>query len=192
MEQLQDRPHRAPDEDIAESTGPNAPRAVPDSADTQHPYTTEQRRLHWIVAALVFAQLALGVIVGVLPRQPVNAALLHDLLLVHLLNGTLIFFLVLRRQGIRRLRGVPAPPAGTPLDAAVLARANHVTFYVLLLILPLLGWITYAAHGRTRALLGATHGALAFALTVSIALHLAGVAYHKYWRHDGLLRRMLD
>jgi cytochrome b561 len=76
------------------------------------------------------------------------------------------------------------------LDAAVLARSNHLGFYVLLLALPLLGWLAYLSGGPAAAMWGAIHGALAQVLVLSIFLHLAGVIFHQYIRRDGLLRRM--
>jgi cytochrome b561 len=98
---------------------------------------------------------------------------------------------MLWRLGLRRKLGAPAPPTGTPVDASALAHANHIGFYAILLVLPVLGWLTYVSHGHARALWASMHQGTAFLLVLAIAAHLAGVAYHTFVRRDGLLRRMV-
>jgi len=73
------------------------------------------------------------------------------------------------------------------VDAAVLARVNHLGYYVLLLALPVIGWCAYLFGGG----FGALHIAGVGVLLLAIIAHLAGVTYHRWFRHDGLLQRML-
>lgn len=149
-----------------------------------------QRRLHWIVAALVGFQLALGLFIGTMDRQPQNDASLRNILIVHLITGTVIFGLMCKRLSLRRQLGAPPSPEGTPVDASILARSNHLGFYVLLLALPVLGWLAYLSPKPTAAAWGAIHGGLALVLVLAICAHLCGVIYHQYIRRDELLRRM--
>ena len=145
-------------------------------------YAPRQRRLHWIVAGLVVLQLVLGAIIGT--TQPAD----HRLVLwAHAAVGSTIFVLMLFRWQLRQRIGAPEPPAGTPVDAAVLARVNHLGYYVLLLAMPVVGWCAYL-FGRG---FDAMHVAGAGILVLAIAAHLCGVAYHRWFRHDGLLNRML-
>jgi cytochrome b561 len=172
-------------------------------------YEPEQRRLHWIVAALVLLQLTVGISIGGTAPVPENQATLTRLFAVHGGTGVLIFGLMLVRWQMRSRLGAPPPPKGTPEDLALLARINHLGFYVLLLVLPVLGWFALGAAGfplslfgivslpspiaadpGTASMLGRMHGALALLLAAAIGAHLAGVAYHTYVRRDGLLRRM--
>jgi cytochrome b561 len=153
-------------------------------------YSLLQRRLHWIVVALVTFQLVLGVSIGTMDRQAQNDASLRNLLIVHLITGTTIFGLMWKRLSLRRQLGAPPSPQGTPLDAAMLARTNHIGFYVLLLVLPVLGWLAYLSSGAAAVRWGAIHGALALTLVLAICAHLGGVIYHTYIRRDGLLQRM--
>jgi cytochrome b561 len=153
-------------------------------------YTPRQQRLHWIVAALVLLQLAIGITLGFMPRQPDNQPFLDKMMILHLVIGTVIFVVMVVRWRLRRALGAPGSPPGTPYDASLLARLNHYGFYVLLLTLPVVGWLAFGAGGRAASILGGLHGALAFTLILAICGHLAGVAYHTYIRRDGLLERM--
>ncbi|MBS0640374.1 MAG: cytochrome b/b6 domain-containing protein [Acetobacteraceae bacterium] len=145
-------------------------------------YTGKQRRLHWIVAGLVVVQLALGSVIA--SSQPGDH---KGTLLLHAGIGTAIFLLMLSRWQLRKRVGAPPPPSGTPVDAAALARANHLGYYALLLAMPVIGWCAYLFGGG----FGAVHAAGAGILLLAIAAHLAGVAYHSWIRQDGLLHRML-
>jgi cytochrome b561 len=153
-------------------------------------YTKTQRRLHWIVAALVVLQLIGGLTIGVLHYALGKDPLIGKLLIGHLANGTLIFGLMCARLMLRRRLGAPALPAGTSYDVALLSRLNHYGFYALLLIMPILGWTAYLSSGSLHSLAGGIHASLALVLALAIGAHLAGVVYHTYIRKDGLLRRM--
>ena len=154
-------------------------------------YTASQRYMHWTVAVLVLLQLILGCCIGVLAADPQNRSLLHALLPVHLVMGTVIFALMVIRWQMRRRLGAPKPPVGTPPDAAILANISHHGFYVLLLIMPIIGWLAFGSTGAAASLFRGIHGGLALTLAGVICAHLAGVAYHTLIRRDDLVRRML-
>jgi cytochrome b561 len=154
-------------------------------------YTASQRRMHWVVAALVLLQLVVGCYIGMLHSNRENASVLHALLPVHLIVGTIIFGLMVKRWQMRRRLGAPPPPVGTPPDAVILANISHRGFYVLLLAMPIIGWLAYGTDGRAASLFGGIHGGLAVTLAGGVCAHLAGVAYHTLIRRDDLLRRML-
>jgi len=153
-------------------------------------YAPRQQRLHWIVAALVLVQLAIGITLGFMPRRPDNQPFLDKMMVLHLVAGSVIFVVMVARWRLRRALGAPGSPPGTPYDASLLARLNHYGFYVLLLTMPVVGWLAFGASGRAASMLGGLHGAMAFTLILAIGGHLAGVAYHTYLRRDGLLERM--
>ena len=98
-------------------------------------YASRQRRLHWIVAGLVVLQLLLGIIIGT--TRPVDHRLV---ILIHAAVGSTIFVLMVSRWRLRQRVGAPSPPSGTPQDAAILARINHLGYYGLLLSIPIIGW----------------------------------------------------
>ncbi len=174
---------------MAASGGDNALN-LPHSENSSGGYSQLQRRLHWIVAALVVVQLLVGLWIGTTPRQPQNLAFIRNLLILHLATGTVIFGLMFKRWSLRRKLGAPPPSPGTPFDAAMLARLNHYGFYLLLLVMPVIGWLAYLSDRPGAHMWGSLHGALALTLLVAICAHLAGVIYHTAIRHDGVLRRM--
>jgi cytochrome b561 len=196
-------PGRTGASDLAEDSGTDR------FEDPIEGYVPAQRRLHWIVAALVLLQLSVGVWIGGTSREPANAELLGRLFAIHGGTGVLIFVLMIIRLQLRRQLGAPPAPPGTPEDVARLARLNHQAFYVLLLTLPVLGWFALGAAGfglslfgivtlpspiaenhATALVLGRIHGGLALVLAAAILAHLAGVVYHTFIRRDGLLKRM--
>ena len=65
------------------------------------------------MAVLVLLQLILGCCIGVLAADPQNRSLLHALLPVHLVMGTEIFALMVKRWQMRRRLGAPRPPVRT-------------------------------------------------------------------------------
>jgi cytochrome b561 len=201
-------PGRSADIEDIEAIEATAPEEVRYEGPVEG-YVPAQRRLHWIVAGLVVLQLLIGIWIGGTLAEPDNQALLTRLFAVHGGTGALIFVLMLVRLQYRRSLGAPPPPPGTPEDVALLARVNHLGFYVLLLILPVIGWLSLSAAGfslslfgivslpsplatdqETALVLGRIHGGLALVLFAGIIAHLGGVYYHTYIRRDGLLRRM--
>jgi cytochrome b561 len=153
-------------------------------------YTLAQIRFHWVVVLLVTLQLLVGIRIGTMPDGPDSQAFLGPVLVIHAIIGTIIFGVMVARLKLRRRVGAPSPPAGTPDDAALLARINHYGFYVLLLLMPVLGWLAYAFDSPDAAFFGSIHGALAVVLVLAICAHIAGVIYHSDIRRDGLAGRM--
>ena len=156
------------------------------------------------MAALVIGQLALGLrIVTMTPG--LSGLWLYGL---HKSLGTLVLVLIVLRLQWHVVSPVP-PPLGPPGLARLVARGAHRLFYVLLIALPLTGWAGSSATGLDIVIAGrwtlppivaaseaaeafwfGLHGALAWALTALIALHVAGAGLRAR-AGDGTLRRML-
>ena len=125
--------------------------------------------------------------------------------------GMLILALTLARLAWR-LGHKPPPLANTlkPWEKA-LARTTHTIFYVLLIGLPLGGWIASSLMGKPidffglftipslptgnndglgKAIFGA-HATGANFLLLLVALHVAGALKHTFFDRDGNLWRML-
>jgi cytochrome b561 len=95
--------------------------------------------LHWLIAAMVVVQLCLGWYMNeVLPDHSPAQAQIET---IHISWGITILLLVLIRIGVRLTHPAPPLPAAMPLWERILARATHVLFYLLLLAVPLSGWI---------------------------------------------------
>ena len=117
---------------------------------------------------------------------------------------------VLVRISWRLRHSAPGAIATEPRWLRLGARMTHGTLYVLLLIVPLLGWAAASARGWQVSLLprlilpallprgsksgflaGDVHAFLAYALLAIVALHIAAALYHRIILHDQVLARML-
>lgn len=155
-------------------------------------YPRSIRILHWAVVALVVVQLVSadwmeeffrraedGLPLGTLPDTAGSV--------LHALSGATILTLMIIRFFIRQKAGVPPPPKDLPRALQLLARANHLTFYAVLVLLPLSG----VASLLIARDFGDVHEALKNVLYVLVALHLSGVAFHTFILRDGVVWRML-
>ena len=95
--------------------------------------------LHWLIALAIVVQVCLGWYMNeVLPDHSPAQAQIQTL---HISLGITILLLVLVRIGVRLTHPFLPLPAAMPLWERALARATHVIFYLLLLALPLTGWL---------------------------------------------------
>ena len=160
--------------------------------------------LHWTLAPLILATLAIGAF-G-LAGTPSSTPGKLDILELHMAGGMLILALMGVRLIVRLRTAKPeAATTGQPrLDR--LAPLIHLGFYLMVLLMVLTGYVTGILAGlpaivfaRSGAPLPASfspyptfvaHAWLAGLLAALIALHLAGALYHQLVLKDRLLRRM--
>jgi cytochrome b561 len=158
--------------------------------------------LHWILAVLIIAALALGALVMV--KIPNTDPMKFEALRSHMIGGTLILVLMLVRLVVRIRTEHPAlPSAGHPLLDR-LAWASHRLLYVAALGQAISGLFMALQTGLPAILFGGgtlpadfwvypirtVHYLFSRMLMVLIALHIAGALYHTLLLKDGLLRRM--
>ena len=162
--------------------------------------------LHWLIVALIAIQATLGLRGRLLPLGVDKLALLAR----HKSIGITILALAALRLLWRWLNPTPPLPSNLTPQERFLARCTHAALYVLLFAMPLTGWIMSSARGfpvswfslyqlpdlvpKSRELYDAmvtAHAALAVALALTVALHIAGALKHHYVLKDGTLRRML-
>ena len=162
------------------------------------------RLLHWTMAGLVLTLLALGFAMtqGTLDGA-FDLATSFTLYQWHKWIGLLVLALWLPRLVARGATQAPAALAGWQGRAA---RAAHGGLYVLMLAMPVTGWLATSASplhlpllvplpelgpdARAYALLSTAHEILAFALIGLVALHVEGAARHALVNRDDTLRRM--
>ncbi len=175
----------------------------PSSPSTK--YTGMAITLHWILALALLGSFAMGTYMSDLPFSPQRLKLYNW----HKWAGITILTL----SALRLLwRLTHRPPADVPMPAwqQRVAHLTHQAFYVLFFAVPLVGWAYSSAAGfpivwfgvlplpdfvpKDKALaemIKPWHGALAWALIVLVALHVAGALKHQLIDRDGLLSRML-
>lgn len=163
--------------------------------------------LHWTVAGLILlVQIPAG-----LAMLRVGQGLLQDTLFtLHKNMGLIILLLVFFRLGWRLANPVPRLPEDLPALQARLARLTHGLLYVLLILLPVSGFL-YTAFGgfpvpflllvdlgpllpkneTLAAIWKVVHLGSIAALALVLALHVLGALQHALIRRDGILQRML-
>ncbi|HEX5277226.1 MAG TPA: YceI family protein, partial [Fluviicoccus sp.] len=104
---------------------------------THNRYTPVAIILHWVIAAAILFQLALGWRMGDLPKGPGAFALFQ----LHKSIGFLILFLVAARVAWRLTHRPPPLPAAMASWEKVLSKLVHLAFYGIMIALPVTGWI---------------------------------------------------
>jgi cytochrome b561 len=169
-------------------------------------YGTVAKALHWSIFFLVAAQFVVAWSMPPIKRGVVPETLIN----LHLSLGVLILLVVIVRLLWRLGHPVPLASERGPAWLAAAARVTHVTFYVLLLVLPLLGWAAASARDwdvrpfdlttlprllapRNRAgfLAGDVHTFLSYTLLALVGMHVAAALYHYLVARDRVLQRML-
>jgi cytochrome b561 len=169
-------------------------------------WSTPIQLLHWLTVVLVVALGILGLWMTDLPRGPdkITVYALHKSL------GLTVLALTLLRLAVRTRSATPALPDATPRWQRGLAHGMQVVLYLLLLALPLTGWIYNSASGfplrwfglvalpalgaadpERKALFELLHEALFWTLATAVALHAGAALQHHFRNHDDILRRML-
>lgn len=108
-------------------------------------YSTVAIILHWAIAALVIANVLIGWQFEDL-RGPDRRALMG----VHKAIGMSILLLTLVRIAWRFVRKPPPLSATMNRWERMAARVVHTSFYVLLIAMPLTGWITVSSGSRPQ------------------------------------------
>ncbi|MET3663806.1 YceI family protein [Caulobacter sp. 1776] len=104
-------------------------------------YTTGAIVIHWLIAAAIIFQIILGWRMGDGPKGPTTYALFQ----LHKSIGITILLLSLLRLAWRLVNPVPLAPADQPRWERVAAKLVHVGFYVVMIGLPLTGWVVVSA-----------------------------------------------
>jgi len=177
-------------------------------------YSTVAIGLHWLIAAAIVLQVILGWRMGGQPT-PERFAVFQ----LHKSVGITILLLSLIRLGWRLANPPPPLPRNLPRWEARLSKIVHVGFYVVMIGMPLTGWLTVstsriavptllygtipwphlpvvsdlapAAKHLWNQIGGAAHETGAWLVYGLLALHVAGALKHQLFsRDEAILGRM--
>ena len=170
----------------------------------QQRFSVSSRVIHWLMAVMILAMLCIGVGMA----APVSERY-KFLVSIHKPLGIAILILVVIRFVNRRINPPPALSDDLPAVQRVAAKASHVLLYVLMLIMPLVGWGMLSAasypiilYGPLHlppilphdlalyALLRQLHTYLAYMLYALILAHFGAALFHGLIRRDGVLDSM--
>ena len=172
---------------------------------TADSYTSLAKSLHWLMAIMIAGMLALGLYMHDLPFSPEKLRLYSW----HKWFGVTLFVLVWVRLAWRMRHPAPKLPATLSPLVRRAAHAGHATLYILMIAIPLSGWLMSSALGfqtvwfglvpipdlisRDRALadlLVLVHKSLNVALMLTLAGHVLAALWHHFILKDDTLRRM--
>lgn len=184
-------------------------------AVTRTRYTTVAIVLHWLIAAAIIFQIIIGWRMGDGPKgSPTTFALFQ----LHKSIGFTILLLSVARLAWRIFNRTPAPPVHQPRWEQIASKIVHVGFYVIMIGLPLTGWILVSTSrvvvptlwwgvipwphlpGLPELAAGPKHvwheigeighGVLVKLTYLLLALHLGAVAKHQILDKDEVFQNM--
>ncbi len=167
-------------------------------------YSTTAMLLHWLIALLIFVLFPLGLYMHGLKLSPTK---LH-LYSYHKWAGITVLLLAILRLAWRTTHRPPA--LLMPRWQQTASSAVHALLYLLIIAVPLSGWLMSSAKGvqtvwfgilslpdlvaKDKALghlLGSVHQILNYTLLVLVTLHIAAALKHRFIDRDDVLARML-
>jgi cytochrome b561 len=178
-----------------------------DSRYQQHPapYTTGAIVLHWLIAALLFGQIAFGWFLESIPRGVPQRGFYVNL---HKSTGLTLALVILVRILWRLTHQPPQLPPFMPAWERVATKWTHFGLYACMLLMPLSGYIAsnFSKYGvklfnvmllppwgiddhRIYAVFNTTHVVTSYLFVTLIGLHLLGAIRHAL-RRDGVMARM--
>ena len=176
------------------------------TSNSRTSYTATAISLHWLIAVAIVSSFALGIYMHDLPLSPQKLKYYSW----HKWAGVSIFLLVIARLAWRHAHRPPALPASMPGWQRAAAEATHVLLYVLMVAIPLSGWLMSSAKGfqtvwfgvlplpdllekneEVGNLLQAAHKFLNLSMAALVLAHLGAALKHHFVDRDDILARMI-
>lgn len=169
-------------------------------------YTSFAKFLHWGMALVLIALFAVGLYMHDLPLSPWKLKIYSW----HKWAGITAFLLVAVRLAWRMGHPPPKLPETMPRFLRVVAHAGHGLLYLLMIAVPLSGWLMSSAKGfqtvyfgllpipdllaknkELGELLQGVHFSLNLVLAALVVGHVAAALKHHFIDRDDILTRML-
>lgn len=166
-------------------------------------YTRPAILLHWAVAILVLLQIALGFAADWTDR-PLSDGLMDQ----HVRVGLLILALMILRVSWRLAHVPPPMPDAVPRWRQQGASLVYATFYILLILLPVTGYVLWAWTGPNlsfwglgsvpilfvggddelwRSIAGYVHEYGGYAITAVVLTHIVAALHHQFIAKDMMI-----
>lgn len=174
--------------------------------NTMEKYGSLSKSFHWIVSIGIIALLIIGAVMGYVPKSSK-----HMVYNIHKLIGISVLLLVFLRIGWALTNLKPALPNHYPQWMKLAASVSHKMLYLLILIMPISGWVMSSATAPDKhpflfswklglpiaqnkaisTFAKEIHEIFAWVLFFVLVLHIAAALYHHIVRRDNILIRML-
>jgi cytochrome b561 len=176
------------------------------------------RLLHWVMALMILGMLAVGTWMA---NFEADLLARFELTQTHKSLGFTVFVLAVLRVVWRFANPTPALPRTMPRWQVGASHASHLALYVLILAMPLSGWLMASSSplndpgayplqirnmvwgwfempdpypkgsAETAAFWGGVHAWCAVAMALILLVHVAAAVKHHAIDRDGLLKRMI-
>ncbi|CAJ0811260.1 Cytochrome b561 [Ralstonia wenshanensis] len=170
-------------------------------------YTKPAIAMHWIIALLIFAAFGLGLYMTDIPGFTPTKLKLFS---YHKWIGITVLIFAVLRVLWRLTHPAPAPVPGMPKWQHAAAEAAHFGLYLLILAVPLTGYLLSVAAGVKVVYLGLwelpmlfdksdalkdifsmAHEWLNWTMAAIVVVHILAALKHHVVDRDGTLRRMV-
>ena len=174
--------------------------------NTSTTYGSLTRYLHWTMGVVI-----LGIIIaGFVMTSMENSDQKWFVYGTHKAFGVIILALIPLRLIWRLVNPQPALPKNTPAWQEKLANVNIMFLYVCMILMPLSGFIMSSFGGHPISIFGLftidpffqkhalagqsheIHEVFAWAIAISVSLHIIGALYHHFVKKDNVLKRMVS
>ena len=162
--------------------------------------------LHWLIAIAILGSFSLGLYMSDLPLSPQKLKFYSW----HKWAGVTIFLCVLVRLVWRLSHRPPALPDTIPAWQRKVAAATHVLLYLLMVVIPITGWLMSSAMGFQTVYFGVlplpdllvrndelgerlqqVHTLLNYGMAALVVAHLGAALKHHFIDRDEVLARMV-
>ena len=172
---------------------------------TDH-YPATSKLLHWLVAICVLTTAPVAIAMTRVGKGPTQDMLYN----FHKSLGVLILILMMLRLINRLAVGAPIADPGIAPWQKTVSSIVHTSLYVLLLAMPIVGYIANSAYGAATPFFGlfdlpsivakndalatqlfAIHRWVGFLVIFLVLMHVGAALYHYIILRDSVLQRML-
>lgn len=172
---------------------------------TDH-YPATSKLLHWLIAACVLTTAPVAIAMGRIAPGPTQDSLYN----LHKSLGVLILVLMVLRLINRLAVGAPMADPGIEAWQKAVSSGVHTLLYVLLLAMPVVGYVANSAFGAPTPFFGlftlppivgknealsnqlfTIHRWTGWFVILLVLMHVSAALFHHFIRNDNVLRRML-
>ena len=169
-------------------------------------YPPTSKLLHWLVAICVLTTVPVAIAMVRVDKGPTQDMLYN----FHKSLGVLILILMVLRLINRFAVGAPIPDPNIERWQKAASSAVHGLLYVLLLAMPVVGYVANSAYGAPTPFFGlftlpkivgdnpelatrlfTLHRWVGFLVILLVLMHVGAALYHYFIRRDVVLNRML-
>lgn len=173
--------------------------------DTPYAWNGVARGFHWLMAALILLQGVVGWVGHEMNRSPAKI----EVMTAHKSLGITLLLLVVLRLLWRRTHPAPPHPAGSKRWEVRAARLSHALLYLLMIALPLSGWLSAstsivpwklwwvipwpaiaAPDQGLHEFAEELHEVLVKVLIALLIVHVAAALQHHFLKRNDVLLRM--